>query len=254
MKTIYDYLFECKRNQTTTLDTDVKLRIADKLGPLLNQFCDIELSDISPSFTPNGGMVGQEMFSCYQFKYGLVDVATKDYKLEVTFFFRNINLLKVPFGNSSCVVTVDDDLNFKKATYSYYVCFSKRILDPNYTDFEHCNLLIQRIVDGTNYYNTIFYHNTQSEGKEYKDLLQHGLSERYMIPDYEFEMMFKQFIVFASTKPFYFYEAFPEYPSYMDFIHKIDQTVEFMNLFNQQYTANSTRLNQNILLLDMQVI
>lgn len=254
MKTIYDYLFECKRKQTTTLDTDVKLRIAAKLGLLLNQFCDIELSDNSPSFTPNGGFVGKEMVSCYQFKYGSVDVSTKDHHLEVTFFFKENDLLKVPLGTSRCVVTVDHDLNLKKATYSYYVCFSKRILDSDYTDFEHCNLLIQRIVDGKNYYNTIFYHNTQSEGKEYKDLLQQGLSERYVIPDYEFEMMFKKFIVFVSTKPFYFYEAFPEYPSYMDFIHKIDQTVDFMNLFNQQYIADPILLNQKILLLDMQVI
>jgi hypothetical protein len=254
MKTIYDYLFECKRKRTTTLATDVKLRIAAKLETLFNQFCDIDLSDEQTPFTPNGGMVGQEMTSFYQFKYGTANVATKDRKLEVSFLFSDNNLLKVPFGNSCCTVLVDDDLNFKKATYSYYVCFSKRILDPYYTDFEHCNLLIQRIVDETNYYNIILYHNTRSEGKEYKDLLQHGLNERYIIPDYVFEMMFKKFIVFACTKPFDFYEAFPEYPSYMDFIHKIDQTVSFMNLFNQQYTADSTLLNQKMLLLDMQVI
>lgn len=254
MKTIYDYLFKCKRKLTTALVTDVKFRIAAKLETLLNQFCDINLSDDETPFIPNGGMVGQEMVSCYQFKYGSADVSTKDQNLEVTFFFKENNLLKIPFGTSRCVVTVDHDLNFKKATYSYYVCFSKRILDSDYTDFEHCNLLIQRIVDETNHYNTILYHNTQSKGKEYKDLLQHGLNERYVIPDYAFEMMFKKFIVFACTKPFDFYEAFPEYPSYMDFIHKIDKTVAFMNLFSQQYTADPTLLNQKMLLLDMQVI
>jgi hypothetical protein len=254
MKTIYSYLYDCRQKLTTTLDADVKLRIAAKLGSLLNQFCDIELSDNSPSFTPSSAIVGQEMTSSYKFKYGGADVSTNKDHLEVIFFFQNNDLLKVPFGASRCTVTVDHDLNFKKATYSYYVCFSKRILDPRYTDFEHRTLLIQRTVTLTHSYNEILHHNVHSDGKNYKDLFQDGLDERFMTPDYDFEKMFMKFIVFAANNPNHFYDSFPEYPSYMDFIRETDQTVAFINLFNQQYTADSSLLNQNMLLLDMQVI
>lgn len=254
MKTIYRSLSDCRQQLTTSLDTEVKLRIADMLGPLLNQFCDINLSDTPTPFTPNGAIVGQEMTVCYKFQYGSADVATKENQLVVTFFFNDTILVKIPFGITRCIVNVDENLNFKKATYSYYVGFSKRILDPRYTDFEHRTLLIQRIVTSTQTYNNILYNSANSDLKHYKDLFQDGLDERYMKIDYDFEIMFKKFIVFACTKPFDFYEAFPEYPSYLDVIRKTDQTVMFMNLFSQQYTENSTLLNQNILLLDMQVI
>ena len=254
MTTIYRHLADCKHHMPVQLNATVKLLIVKKLSLLFNQFCNIDLSDNSLAFRHDFGWAGPKTTVSYKFKYGSVDVSTKENDLEVTFLFSDKELLKVPFGNNRCIVTVDHDLNFKKAMYSYKVCFSRKILEPQYSNFEHRTLLIQRLVTPTKSYNEILHHNVHGDDRNYKDLFQDGLDERFIIPDYDFENMFKKFIIFACAKPIDFYTAFPEYPSYMDFIHKNDQAVAFLNLFKQQYTDNIFLLKQNMLLLDMQEI
>jgi len=263
LTTIYDHLFLC--NKLNGFNSFLNNQIMSKLVVLLEQACNVDLSDETELFVQNMASFGKDVSIEYKSKYGTVSLYTKNKMLEVIFLFtiKSCNSLYIPFKATRCEVKVDNDLNFKQATFNFFVNFSHNNIElqvnPNkyvgtvlVTDPKYASIHIKRIINEHKISsNIITYDNFKCNRGEYINLGNVELNNQYFIPDNDFENLFVKFILLCSNKPKQFYTVFIDYPSYQNIIDHKKHAVELLNLFSEQYFNNFETLQSNMLLIDM---
>lgn len=252
MTTLYEEFIGVR---TSKNNWSYKPDIQKKLVDIFKIICDIDLSNETEPFKPDGGSFGMEIVYNYKFKYGRVYVKTEKKKMQVMFIFDNPHDLIIPFSQPSrsnrCTVNVDNDLNFVESSFGFYTSFSNRTIDKNSSGF--LILCFERINDGIQLFNSVTY-SQDMQSDDYLDLVQYKLNKNYLIPNIEFEQIFIKFMTFCSEFPENFYNIFIEYPNYQEIISNIDKIVLFLNLFNKQYHENKELLAARLLLVDMTLI
>jgi hypothetical protein len=252
MTTLYEQFNAVRTAQKNWLyEPDVQQKLID----IFKIICDIDLSNETTPFKPDGGSFGMEIVYNYKFKYGRVYVQTEKKEMQVMFIFDDPYDLTIPFSRSSsshrCTVKVDHDLNFVEGRFGFYTSFSNRTLDRDVSGF--LILCFERVINSKQSFNSIAY-SPDMLSDNYLDLIPHHLHKNYLIPNIDFEQVFMEFMTFCSENPEDFYNVFVEYPNYEQIISNVDNFVLFLNLFNQQYIENSALLQSRILLLNMQTI
>lgn len=263
MTTIYDNLFLC--NKLDGFNSSLNDQIMSKLVVLLENICNVDLSSQPALFVQNMASFGNEVSIEYKSKYGLVSVYTKNKMLEVIFLFnmKECGSLYVPFKATRCEVKVDNDLNFKQATFNFFVNFSHNNielkLNPNkyvgtvlVTDPKYAAIHIKRVINEHKVSsNVITYDNFHCKRGEYINFGNIELNNKYFIPDNGFENSLVKFILLCANKPKQFYSVFIDYPSYQSIIDHKKHAVALLNIFSEQYLNNFETLQSNMLLIDM---
>lgn len=271
MTTLYKKLLVCKKKRSS--NRIFNLEITNQLLTLLYCSCGIDLSSILAPFVQDIVIFGKEMTIDYKFKYGTASVNTQSDNLNVVFSFskKKSSEYYLPFNANRCVVQVDNDLNFKMATFNFFVTFSTNkitgqsatVLSPStnpyvgsllVNDPNYGTINIKRIIDiNGNAFNEITYDSFRSKLGGYTNLVDTHLNKRFFQSDKAFEEVFMQFMKLASTSK-EFYSIFPEYPTYRKFMESKNNAIDFLNLFHEYYVQDVELLKSNMLLIDMQVI
>lgn len=252
MTTLYEQFNEVRKDKN---NWRFKPDIQQKLIDIFKIISDIDLSLESTPFKPDGGSFGMETAYNYTFKYGRVHVQTEKKEMQVMFILDNPYELIVPFSlpslSNRCSIKVDHDLNFIEGRFGFYISLSNRTLNR----YVSGNLILgfERIINSTQSFNRISY-SSGTTSNSHINLIQYNLHKNYLIPNYEFEQIFMEFITFCSHNPEEFYNVFIEYPNYEQIISSVDKFVVFLNLLYQQYTDNINLLKSRLLLLHMQKI
>lgn len=254
MKTIYDQLTQCQKRMTLKC---FKTKMDAHLATLLKQICAIDLSNEQYPFVTDGGSVFPDITLNYRFKYGRASISANEHDLTVIFFFdyEYREVLKIPLYSNSCIVNVDHDLKFIKATFNDYMSLSMKDLEPEYNEYENFNIMFTHTVEIDKTYNSFFYN--FNEFDEYLEIVD-GFDNRFYNNNFEFELLLIKFIRFAVCDPTVFYSCFSKYPSYNELITDVKAIVDFINMFIEQYFNDNDNLiytiEQHLLLVDMQDI
>jgi hypothetical protein len=259
MKTIYERMLE---KEARIFNEDLNSVIIPKLVHLLNQLCDIDLNATGTCFKPymiytGSTIYGHSLKITYRCQYCEAIVSLKDNKLSVYFSFFNKDLghYKIPLNADRCAIDVDHQLNFKQAVFNYYANFSKLKIDRNCDGHVYSSLNITRNIDSNfNQTNSVSYLNGATETSDYIDLKDFNLNSIFFEANNRFDKLLVDATTFCEYNPKEFYNVFPEYPTYVEFMTNIEKATEFLNLFYAQYTDDVEILTSRILLLDMQAI
>lgn len=263
MTTIYDNLFLC--NKLDGFNSFLNDQIMSKLVVLLENICNVDLSAEQSLFVQNMASFGNDVSIEYKSKYGIASVYTKNKTLKVVFLFtlKECSSLYIPFRSTRCEVEVDNDLNFKQATFNFFVNFShnnielklssnKYIGSVLVTDPKYAAIHIKRVINEHKVSsNVITYDNFHCKRGEYINFGNIELNNKYFIPDNGFENSLVKFILLCANKPKQFYSVFIDYPSYQSIIDHKKHAVALLNIFNEQYLNNFETLQSNMLLIDM---
>lgn len=234
-----------------------------KLVQLLDQLCGIDLNKTGTYFKNymiyigSKSLNGRNLKISYRCQYCEATVSMKDEKLSVSFSFfkNNLGHYKIPLNSNRCAIDVDHQLNFKQAFFNYYANFSKLKVDPNCVDHIYSSLNITRTIDSNfNQINNVSYLNGNTEISDYVGLKDFNLSSIFFEANNRFDNLLVDATTFCEYNPKEFYNVFPEYPSYVDFMSSIEKATEFLNLFYTQYSNDADILTSRLLLLDMQDI
>lgn len=255
MPTLYEEFTDCRKQ---VFSSRYQPNISKQLVSLFNLICGIDLSSEHDPFISDGSSYGMETTFNYKFKYGRIHVATNKAAMEVIFFFSNPVELSIPFHSNRCNIHVDHNLNLIEGVFHFYSSFTRKTLNNDMDGMAgYSYIRYNRINDGTKLFNRLAYlkheDNTQKLD-EYTDMSLHGINSNYLIPNFEFELLFKKFMRFCEKNPEEFYDVFTEYPNRNQFIDSIEGAVKFLNLFHAQYTDNIGLLKSRLLLLSMQEI
>lgn len=257
MKTIYDHLLDKRDKKEDRLsDREFEALINLRLIDLLYKATGINLSTGGLSFSAYMTTIGEHISVIYKCLYGKASISMKKNILSVTFTFSYDNLKhhKIPLTAEKCFIKVDHELNFKQATFNHYVHFSMLTIDKTNDGSIYGSVNISRIVyPESNSTNTVSYLNGTIGGC-YVDMMPFGLNDLFFKADNEFDDLVVRTMIFCQKNPHSFYELFPEYPSYIDFMKDIERATEFFNLLHKQYMLDSDILFSRLLLLDMQSI
>lgn len=251
MKTIYDRLIQCQQRMTLKC---FKANINEPLVDLLKTICSIDLSNERYPFVTDGGALHMDVTLNYRFKYGRVSISANEHDLTVVFFFDYAyrELLNIPLYSNSCIVNVDHDLKFIKASFNYYFSFSTKILEPECNEYQNFNIMLTHTVEIDKSYNSLFYNIDEID--KYLEIVD-GFDKRFYIHNVEFELLLIKFIKFSAYNPIVFYSGFSQYPSYIDIITDLNAIVNFINIFTEQYFNDYDNLiytiEQHLLLVDM---
>lgn len=260
MKTIYERMSE---KEARIFNEELNSVIIPKLVHLLNQVCAIDLNATGTCFKPYMIYTGSKVLYdhnlkiTYRCQYCEASVSLKDNKLSVyfSFFKKNLDHYKIPLNADRCAIDVDHQLNFKKAVFNYYANFSKLKIDRHCDGHVYSSLNISRTIDSNfNQTNNISYLNGATETSDYIDLINFKLSSIFFEANNRFDNLLVDATTFCEYNPKEFYNVFPEYPNYVDFMTSIEKATEFLNLFYKQYTDDAEILTSRLLLLDMQAI
>lgn len=257
MKTIYDHLFDKKDKKEDRLSNlDFDSLINPLLINLLYKASGINLADIGLNFSPHMMTIGEHISIIYKCLYGkaTISMRKKILSMSFTFSYDNLEHHKIPLNSEKCFIKVDHNLNFKKAIFNHYVVFSMRNINKTSDGTLYSSLNISRIIDSElNNTNTISYLNANIGGC-YLDMQPFGINDLFFKADNEFDDLVIKLMMFCEKKPHLFYDIFPEYPSYVDFMSSIEKATEFLNLFYTQHSNDADILTSRLLLLDMQDI
>lgn len=254
MSTIYDAMVHFKKTKESLWG--ISPLVSSKLVPLFHQATGIKLLGDEQHFTNNISVCGLKVAMDYFFKYGSATLSLINDELEVSFFFvrKEDDVYPTPFNAKKCRVYVDRDLNFKQAIFHYHVSFFKALLNNYDQSAVYAAIKVQKIIEQSTTTTIVGYQNLLSNAKEYTSLHEKGLDAHFFMTDVKFELFFARFMEACSKRPYQFYDLFPEYPSYVYFMEKMDKAVEFLNLFNSQYINHFDVLESKLILLDMQAI
>lgn len=260
MKTIYERMLE---KEARIFNEELNSVVIPKLVHLLNQVCAIDLNATGTCFKPYMIYTGSKVLYdhnlkiTYRCQYCEASVSLKDNKLSVyfSFFKKNLEHYKIPLNADRCAIDVDHQLNFKQAVFNYYANFSKLKIDRNCDGHVYSSLNIARTVDSNfNQTNTVSYLNGLTETSDYIDLNDFALNSFFFQANNQFDKLLVDATTFCEYNPKEFYNVFPEYPTYVEFMTNIGKATEFLNLFYKQYTDDAEILTSRLLLLDMQAI
>ena len=248
MMTIYE--------QVTNKDYSIEPILINQLIVLLKIVSGIDLLGQEASFKRNviisGGFVTFEI----NFPYGVAAVTARNGVLTVDFKFLRKMTEQFPFNTWQCHIDVDHDMNFEQARFEYYLSISKYDLNRNDPSSTYCAFKINRVVDKEfNRFNTVEYNNLFSKSfRTYEDFFAIDLHTDFAVPNNEFEKSLIKFLEFFKGNPHSFYSIFPEYPSFVHVIEKMNKAKDFLNLFHKQYVNDFDLLTSRMLLIDMQEI
>jgi hypothetical protein len=268
MKTIYEQLMELKdvkslhRSETTLFlgadcivgdDVIDDILVNEKLIELFYKAYSIQEPLEQIFFERNISSIGLRISVAYNFQYGSVHLAVENNKLLVTFYHKD-DWFKAPFGADRCMVSVDHNLNFIQSEYSTYFAFLNSVLHNNggYAGYNH--MQIKQFTDSAGTRNQLAFCHPDDNDDLFKAAPEGKLDKRFSIPNVQFENTFLQIIDFVTDRPHEFYAIFPEYPSFSECVDSADGIINFVNLFVEQYFNDNERLQQHLLLLDMQAI
>lgn len=267
MKTIYEQLMEVKnveslyRSESSLfLGADCNIDgivddvlVSEKLTELFYKVYNIQQPHDPIFFESNISSVGLRVSVAYNFQYGSAHLSVENNIMSVSFFHKN-DWFKAPFDTDRCIVSVDHNLNFIQYEYCTYFAFLNSILHNSggYGGYNHIE--IKQITDSTGTFNTLAFSHSDDHDDSFKDVPEGKLDKRFSTPNVELEKMFIQIIDFVTDKPHQFYSIFPEYPSFSTCVDSSDGIIDFVNLFVEQYFNDNERLQQHLLLLDMQAI
>jgi hypothetical protein len=195
----------------------------------------------------------------YDFRFGVALIS----------FHRDPDVLKVSFlcyQNSNNLynrdvdyeVAVDNDLNFKSFSFWRFFEFSKDFKDNNKYTSAWSNLLFNIKMD--NFFNVsknFLYRNEEScAASEYdkKNLFDYGLNPIFYLSSSHFDELLLKFLKYCMVNTQYFYAIFHHYPNHICCMESLSKTVDFLNIFCDEYRDNLIILEYNLLLLDMQAI
>lgn len=260
MKTVYERMLE---KEARIFNEELNSVIIPKLVHLLNQLCDIDLNATGTCFKPYMIYTGYKVLYdhnlkiTYRCQYCEASVSLKDDKLSVyfSFFKKNLDHYKIPLNADRCAIDVDHQLSFKQAVFNYYANFSKLKIDRHGDEPVYSSLNIARTIDSNfNQTNTVSYLNGLTETSDYIDLKDYELNPVFFQGNNRFYQLLVDATSFCEYNPKEFYNVFPEYPTYVEFMTNIAKATAFLNLFYSQYTDDAEILTSRLLLLDMQAI
>lgn len=244
-------LFNLKSSVNKELDPELNENIIKKLLALFQKICPFDLDN-----KDSGGLVFEKTLLenefLYNFEYGEIRVTTYSDKLSVCIFFNSANVPLIPAGSQWCHIDVDNDLNYKKATFQSRFNFGQQIAHH------------ENITRSSFYIDKSF-----NEQLELETELVYGLNgfERggihfnkirfpkvFFENDNEFHAPLMKMLNCCSKKPDIFYDIFAEYPYHEEMIDDPDVFKSFLRLFHTQYTKSKKVLKSKVLLLDMHTI
>lgn len=267
MKTIYEQLIEVKNvkrfhrdENSIFLGTDCNIDsiiddvlVNEKLTELFYKVYSIQKSYDPIFFERNISSIGLDVSVAYNFQYGSVHITVENNKLLVTFYHKD-GWFKAPFGTDRCIVSVDHNLNFIQHEYSTYFAFLNSVLHNNGSYGGYNHMQIKQITDINGSYNQLAFCHSSDHDDLLKDVSEGKLDKRFVARNIDLEKTFFQIIDFVTEKPHEFYAVFHDYPSFSECIDSSERIIDFVNLFVEQYFNDNERLQQNLLLLDMQAI
>jgi len=249
MTTLYDNFIDCR---SPTFRWSYTPKVNEPLVTLFKLVYGIDLSNEVNPFKPDGASFGIDITFNYNFNYGQVNVSAKEKDMEVTFFIKDADKFRIPFHSSRCIIKTDHNLKLIDANFNFYTSVSKKTRNKDTSGYALIRYI--RIFNGINDFNQIGYDNKNTKNEDYIDLMNYGIDSTYLKANFEFELLFKEFMQFCEKFPDDFYDVFTEYPSDNQFIDDINQAVVFLNLFAQQYNDDNRLLKSRMLLLSMSKI
>lgn len=261
MTTLLDRISEIEKEQ---LPDDLDFDISSKLKTLLNITFNEDLSDpddlncielVEVFIYQNNEQVDISYF----FKFGVALIS----------FHRDLGMLKVLFlchqnshdlynSDVNYEVFVDDNLNFQSFAFWRLFEFSKEFKDNNNYTSSWSNLLFDIKMDRfLNVSKNLLYRNEEMytiSADDKKNLFDYGLNPVFYLSSRHFDDLLLKFLKYCMKNTQHFYSIFPHYPNHICCMESLSKTVEFLNIFCNEYKDNLTILEYNILLLDMQGI
>lgn len=268
MTTIHNTLLLCRR--LNILNQNINEQINTKLVILLQQICNVDLTNDPTPFIQTVASFGIAINIEYKFKYGTVSIIVDETSVAVSFFFilSKCKNIYIPFQSHHCYVDVDNNLNFKKAVFNYAVHIVKTTIQSqpssNYvgtllvTDPSYVTIYFQRVIDENHQISTfVSYQNHHSKhivDGSHKEITPTELNQHYFQPNKQFEDFFVNVMRKYAAKPKQFDSVFVDYPTHQNFMNNKQSAVIFLNLLSEQYFNNFYLIESNLLLLDMQEI
>lgn len=240
---------------------DFHVAIKNKLITLLNSVCNIDLSTLSPD-DENYFYFDEEYKQHHAIKYHFNYTGTEAGEAEVLLilsgerFFVSFRFYKkekhpnLPAGAYCVDIDVDEQLRYIGAEFAIRYDFGWKFDNPKHRG----SFLFYKVLDKDLNLSTVISCINRNSRKTHTWLKTSDLPSLFFENNHHFYDTLREMLEFCEMQPTLFYSVFSEYPNHIELASSSESVKQFLTLYHDQFTKDSSIVESRLLLLEMQAI
>ena len=240
---------------------EFQVAIKKKLVNLLKCVCKIDLSNMSPddeSYFQFDSDFKQHHVIKYHFNYTGDDVGEATALIVVSGerFFVSFRFYKkekhpsLPAGAYRVDIDVDEQLQHIFAEFEIRYDFGLKSDNTKHRS----TLFFNKFLDKNFNLNTVISCINRNSHKTHNLLTKEDIPALFFENNHQFYYTLKEMLEYCDMQPKLFYSVFSEYPDQIEMASSSESVKNFLTLYHDQFTKDSSVIESRLLLLDMQAI
>lgn len=243
------------------LSEEFHVAIKKEMVILLKKVCDIDLSSMAvddPDYFQFDSSYQQYHKINYHFNYTGTDVGkSKAFitlsgeRFFVTFqFYKKEKHPSLPAGAYCVDIDVDERLRYILAEFEIRYDFGWKLPNPKH----RATFFFYKVLDKNLELSTVINCISKNSCKTNYWFKTKDLPTLFFENNHHFYDILKEMLECCEMQPNLFYSVFSEYPNHIELASSSESVQQFLTLYHDQFTKDSSIIESRLLLLDMQSI
>lgn len=250
-----------KNTVNNNFTVDFHIAVKNKLIILLKTVCNIDLSGMDDNDATHFQF--EELHTHnpmikYYFNYTGNDAGEAEALviLRPDGFFVSFQFYKkekhhtLPAGSYCVDIDVDEDLNYQSATFLTCYNFGWKSTNRNHSGA----FLFYKMLDEKLNITTVIKCRNDNSVQSISEFSSDELPSIFFSNNHHFYDVLKEMLEYCEMQPKQFYSVFTEYPDHIELSSSSEAIKQFLTLYNDQFTKDSSIIESRLLLLEMQEI